>query len=130
MTHPQARSQPGTTARPRTAATARAPAVQPDHAYGPTARAYPAAPADMRPGPVGGNFGAASDQTARPDTLPATPHARARHHGQAPEPSWPETGGPRITALARHDPETGTVTLVLDATTASVAMFAIAAHAD
>ena len=33
-------------------------------------------------------------------------------------------------ALARHDPETGTVTLVLDATTASVAMFAIAAHAD
>src|SRR5437660_4235754 len=51
MTHPQAPSQPGTTARPRTAATARAPAVQPDHAYGPTARAYPAAPADMRPGP-------------------------------------------------------------------------------
>src|SRR5256884_5522883 len=51
MTHPQARSQPGTTARPRTAATARAPAVQPDHAYGPTARAYPAAPAEMPPGP-------------------------------------------------------------------------------
>ena len=31
--------------------------------------------------------------------------------------------------LARHDPETGTVTLVLDATTASIALFAIAAHA-
>ena len=43
--------------------------------------------------------------------------------------SWPETDGPRITALARHDPDTGTVTLVLDATTANVAMFAIAAHA-
>ena len=37
---------------------------------------------------------------------------------------------PRITALARHDPETGTVTLVLDTTTASIAMFALAAHAD
>jgi hypothetical protein len=32
--------------------------------------------------------------------------------------------------LARHDPETGTVTLVLDTTTASIAMFALAAHAD
>ena len=37
---------------------------------------------------------------------------------------------PRITALARHDPDTGTVTLVLDSTTASIAMFALAAHAD
>jgi len=33
-------------------------------------------------------------------------------------------------ALARHDPDTGTVTLVLDTTTASIAMFALAAHAD
>jgi hypothetical protein len=32
--------------------------------------------------------------------------------------------------MARHDPDTGTVTLVLDATTASIAMFALAAHAD
>ena len=31
--------------------------------------------------------------------------------------------------MARHDPETGTVTLVLDTTTASIAMFALAAHA-
>jgi hypothetical protein len=33
-------------------------------------------------------------------------------------------------ALASHDPETQTVALVLDATTASAAIFAIAAHAD
>jgi hypothetical protein len=69
------------------------------------------------------------DQIDRADKLLASAHARARHRDRAPEASWPETEGPRITALARHDPDTGTVTLVLDATTASIAMFAVAAHA-
>ncbi|HEY1324517.1 MAG TPA: hypothetical protein VGF32_29935 [Streptosporangiaceae bacterium] len=80
-------------------------------------------------GPVGENFGAACDQIDRADTLLASAHARARHRGRIAGPSWPETKGPRITALARHDPETGTVTLVLDASTASAAIFALAAHA-
>src|SRR5437588_2901073 len=59
-------------------------------------------------GPVGENFGAACDQIDRADTLLAGARARARHNSRAPEPTWPETEGPRITALARHDPETGT----------------------
>ena len=66
----------------------------------------------------------------RADTMLAGLHARARQNSRASEATWPETDGPRITALARHDPETQTVTLVLDATTASIAMFALAAHAD
>ncbi len=48
----------------------------------------------------------------------------------APAPAWPETDGPPVIALARHDPESQTVSLILDATTASTALFALAAHAD
>jgi len=48
----------------------------------------------------------------------------------APAPAWPETDGPPVIALARHDPDSQTVSLILDATTASTAIFAIATHAD
>src|ERR1700730_16913117 len=40
-------------------------------------------------GPVGENFGAACDQIDRADTMLAGAHARARHRGRAPEPTWP-----------------------------------------
>jgi hypothetical protein len=81
-------------------------------------------------GPIGDDFGRACDQIDRADVMLARLHGRARHGLRPAEQAWPEIDGPRILALAHRDSESQTVTLTLDATTANIAMFAIAAHAD
>ena len=81
-------------------------------------------------GPVSPDFGAACDQIDRADLMLAELHQRARQGLAQPEQAWPDTDGPRIIALARRDPQSQTVSLILDATTANIVMFAAAAHAD
>jgi hypothetical protein len=81
-------------------------------------------------GPISENFGSACDQVDQADAMLARLHDRAREGLALPEQAWPETDGPRIIALAQRNPDSQTVSLILDATTANTALFAIAAHAD
>ena len=80
-------------------------------------------------GPVSQDFGAACDQIDRADLMLADLRERARQHL-----AQPDRPGPRPTAPdhrpGRPRPQSQTVSLILDATTANAALFAIAAHAD
>ena len=101
----------------------------PDHLQAARLNRY-AASRGPRLGPIGANFGAACHQIDRADLMLAGLYERIRH-GQIPPPQpWPDTDGPPVIAMARHDPQTQTVSFILDATTANIALFAIAGHAD
>jgi hypothetical protein len=80
-------------------------------------------------GPVSENFGRACDQLDRADAMLMGIRERARSGCAVPKQSSPEADDSRAIVLAHRDPESQTVTLILDATTANIAMFAVAAHA-
>jgi hypothetical protein len=80
-------------------------------------------------GPIRENFAAACDQIDRADATPVQSHNRIRQGRARPGQAWHETRRPPMLALARRDPKTETVSLVLDAT-ANIVMFTIAAHAE
>jgi hypothetical protein len=79
-------------------------------------------------GPVGTDFGVICDQIDQADAMLAGLRERTREGCGTPGPARPDRAGQPI-ALARRDPDNRTITLVLDATTADIAMFAITAHA-
>jgi len=80
-------------------------------------------------GPVGENFGHACDQVDRADVMLAGLREGVRQGLVVPEQDWLETRGGGMTVLARRDPQSQTLTLVLDAASANIAMYAITAHA-
>jgi hypothetical protein len=59
------------------------------------------------------------DRPSRRDARPVPRPGQGRP--RPPRTAWPETHGPRIIALAQGNPDTQTVTLIFDATTASTA---------
>ena len=75
------------------------------------------------------NFGAACDQIDRADLMLAEMQERALQ-GRSDPAASPEADGPQIIALAQANPDSRTVSLILDEATASIALFAVAAHAD
>lgn len=80
-------------------------------------------------GPIGLDFGKTCDEIDRADVVLASLRERVRQRQGLPEPTWPDAEGPQAIAQARHDPRSHTVSLIMDATTANIAMFAVSAYA-
>jgi Bifunctional DNA primase/polymerase, N-terminal len=80
-------------------------------------------------GPIGLNFGRTCDEIDRADVMLADLRGRVQQRQGLPEPTWPDTDGPHVVALAHRNPRNRTVSLVMDATTANITMFAVSAYA-
>jgi len=80
-------------------------------------------------GPIGTDFATICDQIDRADEMLTGLRDRIRDGRGMPEAAWPETDGQQVIALARRDPDSRMITLLMDATTANIAMHAITAHA-
>jgi hypothetical protein len=81
-------------------------------------------------GPVGTNFSAICDQIDHADAMLAGLRQRTREGRRMPKSARRDAGDQQPFVLARRDPGSRTITLILDASTANIAMFAIAAHAE
>lgn len=80
-------------------------------------------------GPIGTDFAGVCDQIDRADALLARHWEHTREGRRFPETTSSEANGQRPIALARRDPASGTVSLVMDDATANAAIHAITTHA-
>ena len=80
-------------------------------------------------GPIGLNFGKTCDQIDQADMVLAGLRERVRQREGLSEPTWPDTEGPQVIAVAHRDPWGRTVSLIMDAATANITMYAVAAYA-
>jgi hypothetical protein len=80
-------------------------------------------------GPVGMDFGKTCDDIDRADVILAQLRERVRQRHGLLEPAWPDSEGPQVIAVAHRDPWGRTVSLIMDAATANITMYAVAAYA-
>ena len=80
-------------------------------------------------GPVGMDFGKTCDDIDRADVVLSQLRERVRQRHGLLEPTWPDTDGPQVIALAHRDPWDRTVSLIMDTATANITMYAVAAYA-
>jgi hypothetical protein len=79
-------------------------------------------------GPIGPNFAAVCEQMDQADAKLIDLRDRLRDASRGPQPA-PETGYQQVITLAHHDPESQTVTLILDTATATATIHAITSSA-
>lgn len=80
-------------------------------------------------GPIGNDFAAVCDQIDRADAMLTDLRDRVRNGERLPETNPGDARSQHLIAMARHDPDSQTVSLILDVTTANAAIHAITINA-